>query len=73
MQHRGCLLAHRVVLCIDMFYHAGGIYIVGILGASFNDDCCLVDWLLTVPLLLIQPVLGTTLPMQEALDVGWTL
>ncbi|CAE8713671.1 unnamed protein product [Polarella glacialis] len=43
----------------------GGDYQVQLTGASFNDGYRYVNWLLTVPLLLIELILVMKLPQQE--------
>ena len=42
-------------------------------GAPFNDAYRYVDWLLTVPLLLIELILVMKLPKAETVKLSWTL
>jgi len=51
----------------------GGDYGVTVSGAPFNDAYRYVDWLLTVPLLLIELILVMKLPKQETVKLGWRL
>merc|ERR1711988_1021753 len=48
-------------------------YVVFPSGAPFNDAYRYVDWLLTVPLLLIELILVMQLPAEEASFKMWTL
>merc|ERR1711972_1030184 len=48
-------------------------YIVSLTGAPFNDAYRYVDWLLTVPLLLIELILVMGLPTEETVRKAWTL
>ena len=48
-------------------------YTVTLSGAPFNDAYRYVDWLLTVPLLLIELILVMGLPMEETQDLAWKL
>jgi len=52
---------------------AGADYTVTITGAPFNDAYRYVDWLLTVPLLLIELILVMGLPAKETASLGWKL
>jgi bacteriorhodopsin len=47
---------------------AGGDYVVSLTGAPFNDAYRYVDWLLTVPLLLIELILVMKLPKAETVS-----
>ncbi|CAE8721629.1 unnamed protein product [Polarella glacialis] len=51
----------------------GGNYAVELTGAPFNDAYRYVDWLLTVPLLLMELILVMKLPQQETVGLGWKL
>jgi len=51
----------------------GGEYSVTATGAPFNDAYRYVDWLLTVPLLLIELILVMKLPAGETASLGWKL
>lgn len=48
-------------------------YTVALSGAPFNDAYRYVDWLLTVPLLLIELILVMRLPQSETVSMGWKL
>jgi len=50
----------------------GGDYTVAVSGAPFNDAYRYVDWLLTVPLLLIELILVMKLPKEETVALSWT-
>jgi bacteriorhodopsin len=50
-----------------------GGYVVTNSGAPFNDAYRYVDWLLTVPLLLIELILVMKLPADESARLSWTL
>merc|ERR1712066_177840 len=50
-----------------------GQYIVSLTGAPFNDAYRYVDWLLTVPLLLIELILVMGLPAEETVNKAWSL
>jgi len=50
-----------------------GYYAVSLSGAPFNDAYRYVDWLLTVPLLLIELVLVMKLPEEETISLGTKL
>ena len=52
---------------------AGQNYEVTLSGTPFNDAYRYVDWLLTVPLLLIQLVLVMKLPKAETTRLSWQL
>lgn len=52
---------------------ANGDYQVSLSGAPFNDAYRYVDWLLTVPLLLIELILVMKLPAEETSKMSWTL
>merc|ERR1712146_80420 len=51
----------------------GGDYIVELSGTPFNDAYRYVDWLLTVPLLLIELILVMKLPKSETVQLSWNL
>merc|ERR1711963_738026 len=51
----------------------GGDYIVTLSGAPFNDAYRYVDWLLTVPLLLIELILVMKLPAEQTSSMSWKL
>ncbi|CAE8705369.1 unnamed protein product [Polarella glacialis] len=51
----------------------GGDYTVQLTGAPFNDGYRYVDWLLTVPLLLIELILVMKLPQAETVSLSWKL
>ena len=48
-------------------------YTVQLTGAPFNDAYRYVDWLLTVPLLLIELILVMGLPAEETASKAWSL
>jgi len=50
-----------------------GDYAVSLTGAPFNDAYRYVDWILTVPLLLIELILVMGLPATETVRKSWTL
>jgi len=50
-----------------------GNYKVSLTGAPFNDAYRYVDWLLTVPLLLIELILVMGLPAEETKSKSWKL
>merc|ERR1711907_341156 len=50
-----------------------GDYVVSLTGAPFNDAYRYVDWILTVPLLLIELILVMGLPASETVSKSWTL
>lgn len=51
----------------------GTDYTVAVSGAPFNDAYRYVDWLLTVPLLLIELILVMKLPKGETVALSWKL
>jgi bacteriorhodopsin len=51
----------------------GKNYTVSLTGAPFNDAYRYVDWILTVPLLLIELILVMGLPAEETTSKCWTL
>merc|ERR1712157_18891 len=51
----------------------GNEYTVALSGAPFNDAYRYVDWLLTVPLLLIELILVMKLPKEETVKLSWNL
>merc|ERR1712045_584602 len=55
------------------FDSAKGDYVVSLTGAPFNDAYRYVDWVLTVPLLLIELILVMGLPAAETASKSWTL
>merc|ERR1712151_538738 len=50
-----------------------GDYAVSLTGAPFNDAYRYVDWILTVPLLLIELILVMGLPAKETASKSWRL
>jgi len=48
-------------------------FIVGLSGQPFNDAYRYVDWLLTVPLLLLELILVMGLPADQTRSLAWTL
>merc|ERR1712012_362674 len=50
-----------------------GEYMGTLTGAPFNDAYRYVDWLLTVPLLLIELILVMKLPKSQTVDLAWKL
>ena len=48
----------------------GGDYTVKLTGTPFNDTYRYVNWLLTVPLLLIELILVMKLPKEETVDLA---
>ena len=48
-------------------------YAVSLSGVPFNDAYRYVDWLLTVPLLLIELILVMRLPAEESASLSWKL
>jgi len=58
----------------EVFYDAAlERYVVNSSGQPFNDAYRYVDWLLTVPLLLIELILVMQLPAEESSRKMWTL
>jgi bacteriorhodopsin len=53
--------------------HDGGDYKVSLTGAPFNDAYRYVDWLLTVPLLLIELILVMKLEPGQTKFLSWSL
>ena len=51
----------------------GGDYTVQLTGSPFNDGYRYVDWLLTVPLLLIELILVMKLPQAETVSLSTKL
>jgi len=51
----------------------GGDYGVALSGSPFNDAYRYVDWLLTVPLLLIELILVMKLPVDQTVSMSWNL
>ena len=52
---------------------SGGNFQVSLSGAPFNDAYRYVDWLLTVPLLLIELILVMGLPSDRTRSLSWSL
>jgi len=52
---------------------SGDSYAVQLSGVPFNDAYRYVDWLLTVPLLLIELILVMRLPAEESASLSWKL
>jgi len=52
---------------------ASGNFSVSLTGAPFNDAYRYVDWLLTVPLLLIELILVMGLPADQTASLSWQL
>merc|ERR1719267_274305 len=50
-----------------------GDYVVNLTGEPFNDAYRYVDWILTVPLLLIELILVMGLPAEETVSKSWRL
>merc|ERR1712029_378796 len=50
-----------------------GGYVVSLTGAPFNDAYRYVDWVLTVPLLLIELILVMGFPAEETVSKSWKL
>jgi bacteriorhodopsin len=65
--------AFKVTNWVDDKSEAKGDYTVEVSGAPFNDAYRYVDWLLTVPLLLIELILVMKLPKDETVSLGWKL
>jgi bacteriorhodopsin len=58
----------------DVKYSADeGDYVVKLTGEPFNDAYRYVDWILTVPLLLIELILVMGLPPKETVSKSWSL
>jgi len=58
----------------DVKYSAdAGDYVVKLTGEPFNDAYRYVDWILTVPLLLIELILVMGLPAKETVSKSWSL
>jgi len=57
----------------DVSNKMGGDYTVTTSGNPFNDAYRYVDWLLTVPLLLIELILVMKLPREETVSLSWKL
>jgi bacteriorhodopsin len=51
----------------------GGDYTVKLSGTPFNDAYRYVDWLLTVPLLLVELILVMKLPAEQTASMSWKL
>merc|ERR1711897_104367 len=50
-----------------------GGYKIALSGKAFNDAYRYVDWLLTVPLLLIELILVMKLPVDQTVSMSWNL
>merc|ERR1712241_1469276 len=61
------------VAAFDVKNIDGSDYTVAVSGTPFNDAYRYVDWLLTVPLLLIELILVMKLPRAETIQLGWKL
>jgi len=61
------------VAAFDVSNEKGGDYAVSLSGAPFNDAYRYVDWLLTVPLLLIELILVMKLPAEQTASLSWQL
>ena len=61
------------VEAFDVQNHGGGDFAVKLTGAPFNDAYWYVDWLLTVPLLLIELILVMKLPEAQTRSLSWSL
>ncbi len=61
------------VEAFDVKLGEGGAYEVAVSGTPFNDAYRYVDWVLTVPLLLIELILVMRLPQQETVSLAWKL
>jgi len=61
------------VEAFDVQNQGGGDYAVKLTGAPFNDAYRYVDWLLTVPLLLIELILVMKLPEAQTRSLSWSL
>merc|ERR1712224_922198 len=55
------------------FSAEAGDYVVKLTGEPFNDAYRYVDWILTVPLLLIELILVMGLPPKETVSKSWSL
>merc|ERR1719422_288737 len=67
---------YRTALAITglvTFIAKEGNYVVSLTGAPFNDAYRYVDWVLTVPLLLIELILVMGLPAEETVSKSWKL
>jgi len=58
---------------VNNLHQKDGVYKVTLSGAPFNDAYRYVDWLLTVPLLLIELILVMKLPKNVTVELGWKL
>jgi len=61
------------VAAFDVSNKNGGDYQVSLTGEPFNDAYRYVDWLLTVPLLLIELILVMKLPAEQTSTLIWQL
>ena len=61
------------VAAFDVANKDGGDYQVQLTGTPFNDAYRYVDWLLTVPLLLIELILVMKLPADQTTSLSWKL
>merc|ERR1711953_83362 len=58
---------------VSNLHQKDGVYNVTLSGEPFNDAYRYVDWLLTVPLLLIELILVMKLPKDETVSLSWKL
>merc|ERR1711990_329121 len=87
-KYRTALIITGLVTCIATYHYfrifnswvgafdvklENGDYGVTLTGAPFNDAYRYVDWLLTVPLLLIELILVMGLPADETVSYAWKL
>jgi len=66
-------LTPTVVVAANLTTVVGSDYTVALSGAPFNDAYRYVDWLLTVPLLLIELILVMKLSREETVKLSWSL
>merc|ERR1712187_519626 len=58
---------------VDAYQYSAGVENPALTGVPFNDAYRYMDWLLTVPLLLIEILLVMKLAPEEASSKSWTL
>merc|ERR1712107_791893 len=58
---------------VSNLHQKDGVYKVTLTGEPFNDAYRYVDWLLTVPLLLIELILVMKLPPKQTVQWSWSL
>merc|ERR1712107_221507 len=58
---------------VSNLHQKDGVYKVTLTGEPFNDAYRYVDWLLTVPLLLIELILVMKLPKDTTVSLSWKL